>query len=70
MEYLKDKVKKLTINIYEVNNNNIVEIILNEIDDFFIQKNIKDLILLINADYKISKENKMLIFKSVQQICN
>ena len=29
MEYLKDKVKKLTINIYEVNNNNIVEIILN-----------------------------------------
>ena len=67
MEYLKDKVKKLTINIYEVNNNNVIEIILNELDDFFIQKNIQDLILLIDAEYKISKQNEMLIFKSIQQ---
>lgn len=70
MEYLKDKVKKLTINIYEVNNNNVIEIILNELDDFFIQKNIQDLILLIDAEYKISKQNEMLIFKSIQQIHN
>lgn len=59
MEYLKDKVKKLIINIYEVNNNNVIEIILNELDDFFIQKNIQDLILLIDAEYKISKQNEM-----------
>lgn len=67
LECLKNKTEKLTINIYEVNDNNIVEIIISEdMNNFVIKENMKELILTINAEYKITKENNMFVFKSIQ----
>lgn len=67
LECLKNKTEKLTINIYEVNNNNIVEIIISEdMNNFVIKENMKELISAINAEYKVTKENNMFVFKSIQ----
>ena len=54
-------------NIYEVNDNNIVEIIISEdMNNFVIKENMKELISAINAEYKVTKENNMFVFKSIQ----
>ncbi len=67
LECLKNKTEKLTINIYEVNDNNIVEIIISEdMNNFVIKENMKELISAINAEYKVTKENNMFVFKSIQ----
>lgn len=67
LECLKNKTEKLTINIYEVNDNNIVEIIISEdMNNFVIKENMKELISAINAEYKVIKENNMFVFKSIQ----
>lgn len=67
LECLKNKTEKLTINIYEVNDNNIVEIIISEdMNNFVIKENMKVLISAINAEYKVTKENNMFVFKSIQ----
>lgn len=67
LECLKNKTEKLTINIYEVNDNNIVEIIISEdMNNFVIKENMKELISTINAEYKVTKENNMFVFKSIQ----
>lgn len=67
LECLKNKTEKLTINIYEVNDNNIVEIIISEdMNNFVIKENMKELISAINAEYKVTKENNMFVFQSIQ----
>ena len=67
LECLKNKTEKLTINIYEVNDNSIVEIIISEdMNNFVIKENMKELISAINAEYKVTKENNMFVFKSIQ----
>ena len=67
LECLKNKTEKLTINIYEVNDNNIVEIIISEdMNNFVIKENMKELISAVNAEYKVTNENNMFVFKSIQ----
>lgn len=69
LDSIKSKTDKLTINIYEINNNNIIEIMIKDIDkETLLNKEIKGFIDKLKVEYKITTEDNILIFKSIQEM--
>ncbi len=64
-----NRVEKITINIYEINENNIIEIIVpNSISEFDLENCIQGYTNILNANYKIINNDELLVFKSIQRM--
>ena len=69
MDSLINKVEKITLNIYEIRENNIVEIIVpNNIGEFDLESYIQKYTNILNANYRIINNGELLIFKSIQKM--
>lgn len=69
IDTIVDKAETITINIYEINKNNIIEVIFpNSIDTLNLENGIKNYINILDINYKITNNNDFFVFKSIQEM--
>lgn len=69
IDTIVDKAETITIYIYEINKNNIIEVIFpNSIDTLNLENGIKNYINILDINYKITNNNDFFVFKSIQEM--
>uniref|UniRef100_UPI0022E31FC9 hypothetical protein n=2 Tax=Faecalibacillus intestinalis TaxID=1982626 RepID=UPI0022E31FC9 len=64
----KSKVTQITINVYEKQEFNIIEILTSKNIELKVDNSIKQLAQHLDAQYKITQDDNICIFKSIQSM--